>query len=247
MQAQQSRDAFAKAVYANLFGWLVEKVNLAAQEKNKQQDPKPAQRTHFLGLLDIFGFEVMEHNSFEQLMINYANEVLQHFFNQRVFVKEQAFYESEHVKLPKVWFADNIRIVDLIKGAPNGILQLLDQQNKLGGSGSDKQFLSSIYRAHGGPSSAKQLMHTTVGKHHPNLLRPRIGGDTFIIKHFAGQVEYSATGFIAKNNESLTHDLAQLILTTTNDFLHSISEQDSQKSPSTQAQPPSEKRPQKHQ
>ena len=63
-------DALSKMIYARLFDWLVRKLN------STTHTAKYYQRT-FFGLLDIFGFEELQVNSFEQLLINYANEKLQ--------------------------------------------------------------------------------------------------------------------------------------------------------------------------
>ena len=75
--AVKQRDALAKQIYNQLFDLLVAKMN--------QKIDTPKQMHKFIGLLDVFGFEVFQSNSFEQLCINYANERLHNFFLMRVF------------------------------------------------------------------------------------------------------------------------------------------------------------------
>ena len=60
----------AKAIYAQIFKYLVEKVNNAIPQATQLN----------LGVLDIYGFEIFRNNGFEQFCINFVNEKLQQIF-----------------------------------------------------------------------------------------------------------------------------------------------------------------------
>ena len=91
-KASASRDALGKTLYALLFDWLVARVNKALAG-----DVKPEDVGRSVCILDIFGFEIFEHNGFEQLLINFTNEKLQQHFNTHIFKNEEALYEAEGV------------------------------------------------------------------------------------------------------------------------------------------------------
>ena len=59
-------EALIKAVYGAAFDFIVEKVNASIQTKSQAEHDKAAS----IGVLDIFGFESFQYNSFEQLCIN---------------------------------------------------------------------------------------------------------------------------------------------------------------------------------
>ncbi len=52
-----------------LFSWIVKDIN-------RLIEPPVGTRVNNISILDIFGFDGFEKNSFEQLCINFANEVL---------------------------------------------------------------------------------------------------------------------------------------------------------------------------
>ncbi|KAL7980035.1 hypothetical protein Chor_001303 [Crotalus horridus] len=179
LQAINARDALAKHIYANLFIWIVEHVNKALQSTVKQHS--------FIGVLDIYGFETFEINSFEQFCINYANEKLQQQFNMHVFKLEQEEYMREQIPWTLIDFYDNQPCINLIE-AKMGILDLLDEECKMP-KGSDNSWAQKLYNTH--------LNKTALFE------KPRLSNKAFIIQHFADKVEYQCEGFLEKNKDTV--------------------------------------------
>ncbi|KAH0499873.1 Myosin-IIIb [Microtus ochrogaster] len=83
-----------------------------------------------VGILDIFGFEDFQRNSFEQLCINIANEQIQFYFNQHVFALEQMEYQNEGIDAVPVQYEDNCPLLDMFLQKPLGLLALLDEESR---------------------------------------------------------------------------------------------------------------------
>ncbi len=64
---------------------------------SREDEDENIQRSMIISILDIYGFEIFENNSFEQLCINYCNEKLQQLFIELVLKQEQEEYENEHI------------------------------------------------------------------------------------------------------------------------------------------------------
>lgn len=60
VQANDARDALSKKLYACLFDWLIFTINQSLEGQRSSSQI-------FIAVLDIFGFEAFQHNSFEQL------------------------------------------------------------------------------------------------------------------------------------------------------------------------------------
>ncbi|KAI8822136.1 putative myosin IA, partial [Fimicolochytrium jonesii] len=186
-QAKDTRDSFAKGIYDNLFQRLVEFINKSLTSKEK-----PA---NFVGVLDIFGFEVFKINSFEQFCINYTNEKLQSFFNQFIFKLEQEEYDKEGIKWDKIDFKDNQQCLDLIEAKPAGILSLLDEETKFP-KGTDDSWLAKLDNAH-----AKQ----------PFYIKARTQKGVFGVRHYAGDVNYTVSSFLDKNRDQIQEELLDIM------------------------------------
>lgn len=136
-QALVARDSVAKFIFSALFDWLVENINTVLCNPQVSD-----QISSFIGVLDIYGFEHFEKNSFEQFCINYANEKLQQEFNQHVFKLEQEEYVNEQIEWSFIEFNDNQPCIDLIENKL-GILSLLDEESRLP-AGSDESWTQKL-------------------------------------------------------------------------------------------------------
>ncbi|XP_070579495.1 unconventional myosin-XV-like isoform X12 [Ptychodera flava] len=186
-QAIDARDAIAKALYARLFSWLVERVNSIVSR---------GQRITSIAILDIFGFEVFRWNSFEQLCINYANETLQYYFNKHIFKLEQQEYTREKIHWKFISYTDNQPCLDLISKRPIGIIHLLDDESSFP-KASDQSFLDKANQQH-----AKNIYY----------IKPKMPGPEFGIKHYAGPVLYQVTRFLDKNRDHLRSDVVDMLI-----------------------------------
>jgi len=150
---------------------------------------------HYIGVLDIYGFEVFEHNSFEQLCINYANEKLQQQFNQHIFKLEQQEYEKEKIDWSYIEFSDNQECLDLLEKKPFCIFSLLDEQSIF--PKASAQTLTEKYHQ----AFATKANVGTNQRGHKYYEKPRWGNTLFTIVHYAGKVTYDTESFIEKNKD----------------------------------------------
>ncbi|XP_018306562.1 unconventional myosin-IXa isoform X1 [Mycetomoellerius zeteki] len=187
-EAIAARDAMAKCLYGALFDWIVLQVNHALLSK---KDTLRDHQGNSIGVLDIFGFEDFKTcNSFEQLCINYANEQLQHYFNQHVFQYEQREYRKQGIRWTDIGYSDNSGCLNLIEGKPNGLLCLLDDQCNFPGA-TNETLLQKF---------------NTVHKENPFYEAPQRREAAFVVRHYAGAVKYQAANMREKNLDLMRPD-----------------------------------------
>ncbi|XP_036398113.1 myosin VIb [Megalops cyprinoides] len=208
-QANNARDALAKAVYSRLFDHVVTRVNQCFPFDTS---------SNFIGVLDIAGFEYFEHNSFEQFCINYCNEKLQQFFNERILKEEQELYQKEGLGVNEVHYVDNQDCIDLVESKLVGILDILDEENRLP-QPSDQHFAEAVHAKH------KDHFRLTVPRKSKLAVHRNVRDDEgFIIRHFAGAVCYETAQFVEKNNDALHMSLESLVCESKDKFVRELFE-----------------------
>ncbi|EZG57259.1 myosin F [Gregarina niphandrodes] len=225
-QAEDARDALARALYHTMFQRIVRATNSSigrsgnvehsdliatptpdtsaaesSPDSNTLVHSKPSVVS--CGVLDIFGFECFDVNSFEQLCINYTNERLQQFFNMFIFKCEEVLYKEEGIQWDPLDFPDNQDCVDLLATNKLSILCMLDEECIIP-KGSDQSLCSKLKEQY---------------KTHKRFKPIKTRQDWFVVDHFAGPVNYCSKGFLDKNRDQLGVDIQDCIKASENRFI----------------------------
>jgi len=198
-QATAGRDALAKAIYNNLFEWIVSRINVSMKARSAS--------AQVIGILDIFGFEIFEDNSFEQLCINYVNEKLQQIFIELTLKTEQEEYVREQIKWNPIKYFNNKIVCDLIEERkPPGIFAALND---------------ACATAHADPAAADNSFVQRTAMLSSNV-HFEARGSQFLVRHYAGDVMYNIAGMTDKNKDALVKDLFDLVGSSGNQFLQTL-------------------------
>ncbi|KAI8098757.1 P-loop containing nucleoside triphosphate hydrolase protein [Halteromyces radiatus] len=195
-QATAVRDALSKSIYERLFEWIVARVNVSLESRGGAE--------YVIGVLDIYGFEIFEDNSFEQMCINYVNEKLQQIFIELTLKAEQEEYVREQIEWTPIKFFNNKVVCDLIEEKrPPGVFAALND---------------ACATAHADSSAADNSFVQRLGflANNPHF---ESRGSKFLIRHYAGDVLYNVEGMTDKNKDALLKDLLELVTASTNQFI----------------------------
>jgi myosin-1 len=197
-QATAVRNALAAAMYSELFNYIIVILNKVLDKGNKSKS---------IGILDIYGFEIFEHNSFEQLCINYVNEKLQQIFIQLTLKSEQDEYVREQIQWTPIQFFNNKVVVDLIEAKrPPGVFAALNDACATAHAKSDES-----------DASFAQRLNLMTSNQHFELRQSK-----FLVKHYAGDVTYDINQMTDKNKDQLQKDLMEMLSTSQNPFIHTL-------------------------
>merc|ERR1712051_76665 len=167
-------------------------------------------KVQYIGCLDIAGFEIFDYNGFEQICINFANEKLQQFFNNHMFVLEQEEYVREGLEWGNVDFGMDLQKCITMFEKPMGLLSILEEETLFPKS-SDQTFCA-------------KLIDNLLGKE-PNFCKPTYKTDPdahFGVVHYAAMVSYNLTGWLFKNKDPLNDTIVEMLKNGSNPLMVTV-------------------------
>merc|ERR1719278_434665 len=201
--AANSVAGIARAIYERTFRLIAEKCNETLIDPTMK-------KVQYIGCLDIAGFEIFDYNGFEQICINFANEKLQQFFNNHMFVLEQEEYVREGLEWGNVDFGMDLQKCITMFEKPMGLLSILEEES-LFPKATDESFCA-------------KLIDNLLGKE-PNFCKPTYKTDPnahFGVVHYAAMVSYNLTGWLFKNKDPLNDTIVEMLKNGSNNLMVTV-------------------------
>jgi len=198
--ASQSVGGIGRSIYERVFTFIMNKCNETLFDPTMK-------KVQYIGCLDIAGFEIFDYNGFEQICINFANEKLQQFFNQHMFVLEQEEYVREGLEWGNVDFGMDLQKCITMFEKPMGLLAILEEE--------------SLFPKATDQSFAAKLHENLLGKcENFQKANPRPDPNAhFAVVHYAATVSYNLTGWLFKNKDPLNDTIVEMMKNGSNALL----------------------------
>ncbi|XP_042868813.1 unconventional myosin-XIX-like [Penaeus japonicus] len=197
-QCVERRDALMQLIYASLFSHIVTFINTQVSAHRNLW-------SHFLGVLDVYGFETFDQNSLEQLCINYANERLQQEFMYRYLATEHQVLKEEGFLDVDVPYTDNTDCVVALDSNIS-VFAILNEECQLKRALKEDEACDRVCKA----------LEDTRVVHAPSSPKRTAG---FVVRHYAGPVKYDAKGLLHKNKDEVPLEVRGLLASSSQDFI----------------------------
>merc|ERR1712102_218455 len=198
--ASSSVGGIGRSIYERLFTFIMTKCNETLFDPTMK-------KVQYIGCLDIAGFEIFDYNGFEQICINFANEKLQQFFNQHMFVLEQEEYVREGLEWGNVDFGMDLQKCITMFEKPMGLLAILEEE--------------SLFPKATDATFAAKLHENLLGKEENfQKANPRPDPNAhFAVVHYAATVSYNLTGWLFKNKDPLNDTVVEMLKNGSNSLM----------------------------
>lgn len=216
--ARANADELARTLYSLLVAYIMEQIN-------SRICVLPEEVANTVSLVDFPGFahSASTGSSLDQLLNNTANESLSNFCIQSFFGRQVQEMEAEDVSVPQLEYFDNTDAKQGLLKPGNGLLSILDDQMRRGKT--DMDFLNAIRKRFDGKNRAIVPGSSTVVQPGSNFPTPNTS-PSFTIRHFAGDVDYSAENLLEENSELISGDMMNLLKTARSGFVQELFGQD---------------------
>ena len=126
-----------------------------------------------------------------------------------MFSMEQDEYRKEKIQWESVQYTDNLQCIDLIESTvKKSVFKVLDEECMV--KGTEQSLIRKMH---------DQLQNS---QYYGRPKNPKTAGTKFIIKHYAGEVEYEAQAFIDKNRDAVNEQISKILGESKSELITSL-------------------------